>query len=290
MSKYVGWCCDFQKYTGEGQLAQKFIKSLYKNKKVKIESPRFKFYMSDYLYQLYGIVVLWYYFLRGSKVIFINYLPLWNFLIFLLSPPKTIFGPITGSIQINKVINLKSLIRFYLVPIFYKISLIILNIRQKKLIFATNILQKKLNKNIKKKSEFNFVLKDLKLSKKISNIKKYDFIIYYRKHENKFFTHHTRFIKEQIKLGKKVLIVGNKMNLDGVTNIGKIKRGKLIQLIRLSRNSISGDDNLYSFFNLECIQNGVKVIYNYKLSFQKEQKYKKYLIPYNFKSQKFMKI
>ena len=69
--------------------------------------------------------------------------------------------------------------------------------------------------------------------------------------------------------------------------MGKIKKNKLIKLIRSSKNSISGDDNLYSFFNLECIQNGVKVIYNYKLNFQSEKKFKKFFIPYNYNSQKF---
>ena len=54
--------------------------------------------------------------------------------------------------------------------------------------------------------------------------------------------------------------------------------------IKSSKKSISGDDNLYSFFNLECMQNGVRIIYNYKLNFQSEKRFKKYFIPYNFNS------
>lgn len=287
MNKYVAWSCDFKKHSGEGQLARKFIETLYKDKNVKIQYPQFRFYLSDYIYQIYGILVLWYYFFKGAKIIFINYLPLWNFLIFLLSPPKTTFGPITGSKQINEITNTKSLIRFFLIPFLYRISLTILNKRQKKIVFATNILKKNLNENIRKKSEFNFVLKDLKFSTNFKKIKKYDFIVYYRKHENKFYEHHLRFIEKQIIIGKKILIVGDKLNLVGVINMGKIKKNKLIKLIRSSKNSISGDDNLYSFFNLECIQNGVKVIYNYKLNFQSEKKFKKFFIPYNYNSQKF---
>ncbi len=289
MSKYVAWSCDYKKNSGEGQLARKFIETLFDKNNVKIQHPKLKFYLSDYIYQIYGIIVLWYYFFKGSKIIFINYLPLWNFLIFLLSPPRTIFGPITGSKQINKIINFKSLVRYFLIPFLYKISLIILNKRQKKIIFATNILKKKLDKNIKKKSELNFVLKNLKFSKNLNKEKKYDFIIYYRKHENKFFEHHLEFIKNQIKLGKKILIIGNKMNIVGVINMGKVKKNKLMKLIRSSKSSISGDDNLYSFFNLECIQNGVRVIYNHKLNFQSEKKIKKYFTPYNYELKKFTK-
>ena len=113
MCKYVAWSCDFKKCSGEGQLARKFIKILYKNKNVRIQHPQFRFYLSDYIYQIYGIIILWYYFFKGAKIIFINYLPLWNFLIFLLSPPKTTFGPITGSKQINEITGIKSLIRFF---------------------------------------------------------------------------------------------------------------------------------------------------------------------------------
>ena len=130
----------------------------------------------------------------------------------------------------------------------------------------------------------------MKFSKNFKKVKKYDFIVYYRKHDNKFFKHHLEFIEKQIIMRKKILIVGDKLNLTGVINMGKVKKNKLIKLLRLSRNSISGDDNLYSFFNLECIENGVKVIYNYKLNFQSEKKFKKFFIPYNYNAQQFTKI
>ena len=50
---------------------------------------------------------------------------------FTFSPPNTVFGPITGSIQINKIQNIKSIFRFFIIPLFYKISLLILNLRNK---------------------------------------------------------------------------------------------------------------------------------------------------------------
>ena len=33
---------------------------------------------------------------KNKEICYINYLPLWNFLIFILLPPKTILGPVTG--------------------------------------------------------------------------------------------------------------------------------------------------------------------------------------------------
>ena len=49
-------------------------------------------------------------FLRGTSFTYVNYLPLWNFLIFTTLAPTTNIGPITGAINfetkyksINKV-------------------------------------------------------------------------------------------------------------------------------------------------------------------------------------------
>ena len=202
MKSYIGWCCEFNNNSGEGKLARKFIRSNFKNRGVKIIYPKCNFFLSEYIYQIYGIFVLWYYYFLGKKLIYLNYLPLWNFLIFLLSPPNTIFGPITGSVQINKIKNIKSIFRLFVIPLFYKISLIILNLRTKKIIFATNILKKFLNKDILKKSSLNFVLNEFKFNKNPTKKKVFDLIVYYRKHENKFFKHHINLIKEQI-LNKK---------------------------------------------------------------------------------------
>lgn len=290
MKKYIGWSCEYYKNTGEGQLARKFLNTYFKGKNVRVISPKLSFFLSEYIYQIYGIFVLWYYYFLGKKLIYINYLPLWNFFIFLFSPPNTIFGPITGSVQINKINNIKSIFRLFIIPLFYKISLLILNLRVKKIIFSTNILIKFLNRKILNKSELNFILKNStfkNVSKK--NKKKYDLIVYYRKHENKFFSHHTILINDQIKIGKKVLIVGDKLNIKGALQLSKVSRRKITNLINVSKYALSGDDNLLSFFNLECLQNKVKIIFNYKLKFQITKISKKLFIPYNFEAKKFVK-
>ena len=195
MSNYIIWCCDYNKNTGEGRLAEKFISSFFLKKRIKILYPKNKFFLSNYFYQIYGIFVLWFFFLLKKKTVYLNYLPLWNFLIYLLSPPNTIFGPITGSIQINKRKKIKSILRLRLFPMLYKISLKLLYYRTKKIIFATNVLSKFIDDKTLKKTELNFILKDLKYSKNKSK-KKINLIVYYRKHENKFFDHHIEFIKE----------------------------------------------------------------------------------------------
>lgn len=287
MSKYICWCCEYDKDSGEGQLARIYLNYI-KKKDVKIISPKIKFYLSEYLYQLFGILVLWYYYLRGNKVIYLNYLPLWNSLIFLFSPPNTIFGPITGSIQINKIQNLNSFIRAKIMPFFYKFSLFILDFRLKKIIFATNILNKFINKEIKKKSIINFIPNNYKIKvnrKKFTKI--FDIIVYYRNHNNKFIGHHIKFIKEQIKLKKKIIIIGDKINIKGSDHLGRLEKKELMKIIKKSKFCLSGDDNLLSLFNLECLRSGVKIIYNHKLKFQIIDTKSHLFKAYNFEKNKF---
>ena len=289
MQKYIAWCNDYNKNTGEGKLARKFIRKFGKNK-VKVITPRLNFFLSNYIFQTTGIFVLWYYYFRLKKLIYLNYTPLWNSLIFLFSPPGTIFGPITGSIQINKIRNIKSFLRFYIFPILYIFNLKILLLRSKKIIFATNILDKFINKNPEKKIITNFILQDLKFSKKNLGRRKYDLIIYYRNHENKFFDHHLNFIKKELKKGKKIVTVGEKTNIKGIKEFGKIGSNRLLNLIRSSKFSLSGDDNLFSLFNLECMQHGVKIIFNHNLKFQIKKMRKNFFKAYDYKNIKFLNL
>jgi len=289
MQKYIAWCNDYSENTGEGKLARKFIRKFGKNK-VKIITPRSNFFLSNYIFQTTGIFVLWYYYFRLKKLIYLNYTPLWNSLIFLFSPPGTIFGPITGSIQVNKIRNIKSFLRFYIFPILYIFNLKILSLRSKKIIFATNILDKFINKNPEKKIITNFILQDLKFSKKNLGRRKYDLIIYYRNHENKFFDHHLNFIKKELKKGKKIVTVGEKTNIKGIKEFGKIGSNRLLNLIESSKFSLSGDDNLFSLFNLECMQHGVKIIFNHNLKFQIKKMRKNFFKAYDYKNKKFLNL
>ena len=101
--------------------------------------------------------------LKKKKCCYVNYLPLWNFLVFFLLPPKTIIGPITGGAKFN---DESFFIRSYLFPIFYKISEYIINLRKYRLIFSTELLKKYLSKSTIKKSNFNYIIKKFNFKKK----------------------------------------------------------------------------------------------------------------------------
>ena len=126
--KIFFWAADFNTNSGEGRLGRLFIKDFrgkIKNKIIMISRPKIYFFNHKYILPFIGILYCWVYFFRCKKVIYLNYLPYWNFLIFLLLPPKTIIGPITGGALFNKR-SKDYYIRKFIFPSLYFVSNLIL--------------------------------------------------------------------------------------------------------------------------------------------------------------------
>jgi len=263
------WCCDKNTNTGEGILANKFIcdfKKIYPNYIYKIKSPINKknyFLKKNYdrfVKPLKGIIYLWSVYLskKHSKLCYVNYLPIWNFIIFIFLPPKTILGPITGGSIFLKKPFINYIIRKYILNFFCVVSKYILKFRQKKLLFATNLLQNKFKEN--DNFYYNYVLKDLKLNKTFKK-KSIDLIIYLRDHSNK-----NNKLQKKIALELctkfRIAIVGEKLNYKSIKNYGYIPRKKLGYELKKTKFSLISSENLYSFFAIDSITNGSNIIYN----------------------------
>ncbi len=254
------WACDYSENSGEGKLARLFIKNLnYKKKFIFIFNQK-EIMKQKYLSTLKGIIYCWEKYFKNQKVCYLNYLPLWNFFIFIFLPPKTIIGPITGGANFSKSNILNFIVRGLIFPFFYKLSELALNIRDVKLIFSTDLLKKYLFKKTILKSNFNFVIKNFEFKKRPKIKKKFDLIIYYRKHENKndFFPY--KFINTLIKHNFKICIVGEKLNIPSVKNYGFLSNKKMNYLQSKSKYTIASNENLYTFFVLECLSNNVKIL------------------------------
>lgn len=301
-SDYHAWCCDLKENSGEGILAEKFLKNLSSTCKnnIKAFSPqgiiRFKqgkkiilknkynnkkILHNKYILPFYGIFFLWISFLKNKKVIYVNYLPLWNILIILLLPPKTIIGPITGSVNINNTINFHGIVRTYLFPLLYKLNLRIIFLKKKNILFSTKILKQFINKKKLKNCYFNFL--NYEFTYELINNKKkdIDFLIYYRKHSNKYTRNHIELINK-ISNKNKIFIIGDQINIEGVKNLNKIPRKKVFNLLKRTKNTISGDDNLYSIYNIDCSRYGVKIFFNKKMKIFLDIHNKKNYIPIDF--------
>jgi len=282
------WTCEKSENSGEGKLALFFIQELKKKFRLtEIKKPKFKNIILKkllnykYILPFIGVIYCWKYFLNNRRVCYINYLPFWNFLIFLTLPPNTSIGPITGGAKFTKYSSITRMVFF---PFFYKISELIVNFRNYSLIFSTDLLKKFLSKKTIKKSTFNFVLKAFHFKKK-KYVKKIDFIIYYRDHINKKKFFPIRLIKNLVSKGFSIYIVGDKIKIPNVVNKGYLKNKDLLKLQQKAKFTIFSNENLYSLFTLECIVNNVFVIldksYNYKIPFFRER-----FIKINFHSPK----
>ena len=260
--KLFVWVCDYSEDSGEGRLARLFVKKLNSKKQYKIKLNQKKVTKTRYISTLQGIVYCWTKYFKNEKVCYLNYLPFWNFLIFILLPPKTILGPITGGANYSKLNLVNFVIRGVIFPLFYKISEFFLILRKIKIVFSTDLLKKYLFLNTIKKSEFNFVLNSYSLKKK--KRKKIDILIYYRKHKNKEIFFPYNFVRKLVSNEFKVHVIGDRLNVPFAKNYGKITNKKVLQLQSLANYTLSSDENFYSFFIIECLSNNVKVIVNKK--------------------------
>lgn len=301
------WVCDYSKTNGEGITANLFLEYILNKYNLKKTNIFVRNYNSNtnlekmekinpiklaslnfadrYINPFIGIPYLWYKYLTGNKVAYINFLPLWNFVIFLLLPPNTILGPITGSQDYNKNIkNWEKFFRKYLMPIQFFISNIILSFRYKNLHFNTSNLKSILFEKVLKKSKFNF-MHNLYLTKQEVNIdeKDIDFIFYTRFYPSKGTEQLVEFIKV-LRKNYRIVTIGEKTNLDGIEEYGLISREEVLNLCEKTKYTIISSENFYSLFCFDCISRGVKVFFDENLDFDKEFLDKKQIFPITFKN------
>jgi len=182
-NKIFYWASSELKNDGEGILANNFLFLLKKNfknsslipiNKIKLKKKQSIF--AKYILPFYGVVLLWRYYLKNKKISYINYLPAWNFLLILLLPPRTIIGPVTGSI------NRKNWNFFLAVSSYIGIKFLL--IKYKKIIFSHDFFKSFIPKDKIKNCFFNFLLFNFK--KKINEKKKkYNFFFYLIKKNKK---------------------------------------------------------------------------------------------------------
>lgn len=278
------WASDYSLKTGEGKLARLFVEKILRKNKYKLVFNQKKILNSRYLSSISGIIYCWKKYFKNQKVCYLNYLPLWNIIIFIFLPPQTILGPITGGSKYDKSNFKDYLLRGILFRNFYAISEFFLNLRNNQILFSTSLLKPFLGKKIINKSQFNFIFKSFILKKKVK--KSIDFIIYYRKHNNKLKFFPLNFIKNLIKNKFKVYVVGDTLDLPSIKNLGYISYNKVSYLQSISKYTISSNENIYSFFTLECISNNIKIIIDKKKNFKSIKKFKKSFVKINLNSSK----
>lgn len=276
------WSCEFEKSSGEGLLANEFLKYYIKfnvNSKIILETPHFKYFISKgkiikkfnfkkniflnykYFTPFFGVAKI----IRQSyvvdSVIYLNYLPIWNFLLFLLLPAKTILGPITGSDEKNNINSIKQIVRYILLPFFIFFSKKIIQKKFRNIILSTNLIKKIHLINYIK----NFSL--IYLSSKNNRRKVFkdiDLVYYFRNHSNKFLKKEIYLFHKLIKLKFRILFCGDPLNEFSklhINSLGYVPEAKLSALLDRCKFVISPAENPHSFFIQKSILSNVHIIF-----------------------------
>ncbi len=276
------WACDFATNRGEGKLGNKFLIDKFKEKNIHVKtiSQRFYFnknqinknsftenkinlnFIESYLAPIIGIFWLWWKYLNKKKICYLNFLPLWNSFLFILLPPTTTLGPITGSVHRGKIKNVQTFLRKYLLPRLYYINSKLLLLRKQKLIFATSLLKKYFKEDRHSNSKFGYILKNIQYNE-YNKSKEIDLAIYYREYDTKSNELFKRLIeycsnKKEIKF----VYFGHKCAQFSDNYLGFITNKKVIDILNKTKFSILSEENFESFYSSECLSNHVNIFYD----------------------------
>ena len=281
------WANDFSQNQGEGILARKFLTDYIKHNPkeiIKVKTFHQEFFVDkklskkkiiikkNFFYSYFGFFygIYYLYLNKKKKIVFLNYLPLWNFLIFLLLPKKVILGPITGGVQVNDLNNLDKIIRKILFPIFYRISLFIIYKKYKKVIFSTFLLKRYIKKDYINSCLFGYVynifLSQKKINAKYNNKKKFDIIFYNRNYSSKrnnYIKNILYYMAHKIKL--KVCVIGDKCIGKNFYNYGYVNHNQSLRLIIKSKLAFGSGENILSLFAIDTYNCRTKLIYDKRL-------------------------
>ncbi len=257
--KIYYWASDNKENSGEGILALNFLKLLklkYKNY-LFININKYKYknnFIYNYLFPFFGVFKLWKHHINNEKICYINYLPIWNFLLLILLPKKTILGPITGTNDKNHLIYV----------ILKYLGIFILKVQKKKILFSHSQFKKYFFNN--SKYFYNFILFNFYFKNKYYK-KKFDFIFYFKKNRNKGNDFLIKIFSE-ISKKYKVAVIGDKLHLLKKQNVYKfinLKRSEALKVISQSKYAIVSKENNLSFFAIDCVSHGLHIFYNKNL-------------------------
>jgi hypothetical protein len=287
INNYIAWACSYNQNSGEGILAKAFVDSIillnrsvifliydgyfvYKiknnlvrkkklnNKLLQINSNFIKKYISPFIGCIFIYKIKFK--KKYEKIFYINYLPLWNTLLFITLPFNVILGPIVGArSNINIINNFKErFIRNYIFEILYFLSNLVIFFKYKNIIVGNPLTFKliySINKNKILNPNFSSTLYRPPIN--LNYKKPFDFIIYYRIHPTK-----NNIIVEQLieRLAQKnyiINIVGDKYENPNIINHGYLFDDELLVLMRKCKFSINLSSNPFSLINYNLLENAV---------------------------------
>jgi len=300
--KLLFWCSDFNLHDGEGVLAVKLIKdaTLLNNCTSTVVTPELIYRVSrskagvtikdrknnlslfskinykksstfyKYILPLMGLFFLNKRQFKYDTLFYMNYLPLWNFLIFMFAGSRIRLGPITGSFvgsdyfSDNRKNNFNVVLRKYVFPALYRLSVRIIKYKKYDLLWPANqaVYHYLSNvKNVCKVLSPSLMYGFLDPSKELMSVrdKKYDILVYFRHHPSKN-PDLTIEIIERLMLKYKVVVIGNDVSLSKVESLGYIPQKDITQLCHQVKLVVSCSNEASGIFFMEVASSGTDLL------------------------------
>tara|TARA_B100000242_G_scaffold227337_1_gene167711 strand:- start:14060 stop:15121 length:1062 start_codon:yes stop_codon:yes gene_type:complete len=296
------WAIEFDNLGGEGILARTFIKNLASvtDKKIFIVTPNKVFlikksriiclkrkkrkdismqksknlFKQRFVYPLEGVSILF----RNKKFkkkIYLNYLPLWQFPLFLLSKLlKFDLGPIVGGVFYrNKYKSLLNILaRVYIMKFFYFLSAFVIKTFNIEIVSANSAINNFLEKQkiFSVVSPINLLAVDNYHDSVESKKRDIDVIFYYRRHDSKYPILTMNLASSLSKKGKNVFIFGEKFEANYLNQVGYVSKDRLLDIFSKSKIFINLADNPENLTVYDAISRNCSVVNIFDVPYKSE--------------------
>lgn len=250
--------CDYSKNTGEGRLARNFVELISENKNYLARSTSVKALFSSersghaellrgfrrlkHVVKAYGWLLLHAALSRAfvsRQYVFVNYLPLWDILFFLLVSRRAIIAPVTGSgeivckqLEAGKLTKVQiNLFRNFLLPILCRFSSRIITYRGLHVLPATPAVASYFGDTEHKYFFASCMLEGKETSKKLQSPFVYDVIVYTNAHILKNNVLLEKFVKRLLQMKLKICLIDP-------DNMIPLKHENLLKFSRLDHSGL----------------------------------------------------
>ena len=202
----------------------------------------------------------------------VNYLPIWNFVTFLIVPKTAKLAPVTGSGSINwrhfhgnvYQVVCQVFVRNYILKFFAKISSYVIKKRKLKVLAATPFVSEILKCKNKKHLYISTVFDPSEIRSSEYLSKKFDIIAYTNDHPLKNNRILASLVEELVLRGIKIAIVANgkcksKFSYNGVTLFENLDHVQMMKLIRQSKSALVCSLEGAGFFAQEAAMRELQV-------------------------------
>ncbi len=202
---------------------------------------------------------------KRRKTMYLNYLPLWNFLLLLLIPRSSVLGPVVGgyppAVSMRQLVKKPAvLVRGALMPLCYFAGAAVITRKFPLLVLGNPCTYRFFPASYRRNILFSCVNILAARATTVADrpeMPAYDVFFYLRGHPSRHPEASRTLLAEISRLGYKVCVAGDLANVPGVTDKGYVPHERLLRLLVDSASFVCLSDNLFAITTIEALALGV---------------------------------